>query len=665
MENTIQILRQRFDQCDPNSTGFVTIETFSNVLKGVGSTLHNTQVLGKKFSIDGVWMSYSAFLAHLEALSKELHVMRVGGSDRGMTSSSQTLMSQQQHISPSPPPPSSSRTGSLDSKTISQHYPTTHDHTTTTTKMNLRNVFSYLVYPPGSNVTTLDRIKEIFHARGVKVYDHELEALYESVEETGEVGAPITFVQFCTLVSRMQPRTAQSIRNPETWGCVLNTPDVSDVVLTSSRPVTPNQFYNTTPSSSLEIMIQSAPQSRSTTPTTNVPNSTTGRADGMSNKVVGTSSRGGFDKPTASSARHRKTAMAEQNQEDPQQQQQRPKTPLRTIRTNTPNHKPGQKQSEANVVSSTNRNNSKTPRTPSSSRGALQPKHSEGGHQEQQLKPKATPKKLSTSVNPPPQPKSPEMRYKELCLQLRGRTGNILALCTNIDRCHSGKITLEQLRSIVSTVDTTLTPFDIELLTQKYAHVDVMQGIDFIEFVGGIILQDTPPYIPASFKQQQQQQQQFLPPENNNKEEILHETMDPMERDRIESLRSTMRRMLAEEFAAVLNGQPYETLLTPFVKMDLARCGYISQANLRRGIVRLFREANNRPVPKWLLERCCKIAKLPFQPMEASSSPIENAAHKAATAIKVEYPKEDLVDYRFLFVYLQLLPHTVLPYTRR
>ena len=266
-----------------------------------------------------------------------------------------------------------------------------------------------------------------------------------------------------------------------------------------------------------------------------------------------------------------------------------------------------------------------------------------------------TPKPSKNPKAPPAQPEvTPEVKYNTLCQRLRGRTGNVLALCTNIDRSHVGKVSVLQLQNVLTAVDTTLSPFDVQTLTQRYGAST--EPVDYIEFVGGIILQDAPSFV-APKKQ--------VMPLRLDVEEIV--SSDKAESDKVETLRSTMRRMLSEEFAAVTKGGGQGSLLTPFVKMDIAKCGYLSQANLRRGIVRLFRECDNRPVPKWLLERCCKIAKMPFgggDAMEATT-PIETAARRAAGEIRQEYPKEDLADYRFLFVYLQLLPHTVLPYATR
>ena len=119
--------------------------------------------------------------------------------------------------------------------------------------------------------------------------------------------------------------------------------------------------------------------------------------------------------------------------------------------------------------------------------------------------------------------------------------------------------------------------------------------------------------------------------------------------ERVRRGREKMRRMIKQELLVASLNDPHR-LLEFFFRVDPSQSGYADEKAFRRTVVDIFTHGDRQLSP-WVMERCVKTSRLPFEPFHATSqvemSPAEASARQSAFRCPPKL-QSTLCDYRYL-----------------
>ncbi|ORC85683.1 calmodulin [Trypanosoma theileri] len=256
---------------------------------------------------------------------------------------------------------------------------------------------------------------------------------------------------------------------------------------------------------------------------------------------------------------------------------------------------------------------------------------------------------------------------KSISEKLYGKCSYLLSLCSNYDRAQDGFLTPKDLGRALYAVAPDLTESEIsELLSMGLSQGKNGNRCHYVSLVGDLVVQESyvqlHERIPESNESNNKDNRNSMedmvngtnvipsdhPRHIATPSSISHASSvnvsprrkergsveDSFLEDRVKKGRLKMNRLVREELLKGCGGD-YHLLRNAFFAHDDIRTGYLEEKVLRECLVRLFR-TEQRLMPPWLLDRCVRLCRTPFErEMIAASTNASTASTNTTKGISV------------------------------
>ena len=285
--------------------------------------------------------------------------------------------------------------------------------------------------------------------------------------------------------------------------------------------------------------------------------------------------------------------------------------------------------------------------------------------------------------------------------KFNGNASQLLHLCTNMDRFQSGELEIPRMQIALRAVAPSLSSSEVALLCEMSLSSSRMSTCNYVKLAGDLIIAEaelrensgSPRAAQASSPPQRQPPPSQHPPQrcpqpatgpalgarptnhvvggkaatshrddlrsrsrSQSNSSAVDEASMSLE-ERVRRGREKMRLLIKQELLAAAQDD-MNVILEYFAQIDPSQSGYADEKAFRRTVVDLFK-AGGRQLSSWVMDRCVKTSRLPFEPSHATlaeMSEVERNARNTAKRCPAKL-QSSMCDYRFLLADLGLVEY--------
>jgi Ca2+-binding EF-hand superfamily protein len=539
-----------------------------------------------------------------------------------------------------------------------------------TGKTSLRVVFG-VVDEDGDDVVSSDDIGIAFALHGVRTPQEQIDALFDAFETPA-----INYTDFCTLVSRLPPDAIQRIRSATTWG--NHAPRTPQPAEAQRRPIegTPQHGPpNPPPASPGAPGAVQAPLSKAAL--------SPGEWRGPPRQASSAKLR--FELPTQSSHAKRLDTVTS-NSSKPSATVREPNRAISpaarkaggapSCASRLPTGKPQPAVHKVSLVQ---------PAPAPAPKALTQP---DGASHAEQLFQSATspPAALRTAAPVPCPPQDEPAVPRETVRKFGGNASHLLSLCTNMDKRQSGVLEVARLQIALRAVAPSLSSSEVAALCEMSLASETSAACDYVKLAGDLIIAEAelrncsspqqcrqpspqraemgvealssrpmnvaplhaekaPVFVSAASKAQRDDSTRSS---SRSRSQMSADDAELSLEERVRRGREKMRLLIRQELLAAVQNDDH-LLLEYFARVDPSQSGYADEKAFRRTLVDMFK-AGQRLLSPWVMDRCVKTSRTPFEPSHSSvaeMSAAEVSARNTARRCPAKL-QSTMCDYRFL-----------------